>query len=963
MMKAIDIRNDLLRRYRPYVNADIILFSLAENYNMLGDFKKAEANYAEVVKFPKSIFIADSYLAIGNIRFDMKQFGTAREFYSRILDLKGTPLHAYAHYKIAWAYFNEGNDGAAMSSLIDAIKTSRAMSKSNKKRLDVEEEAIRDLVLFYSESGDPQKAKQFFENVVGDEEAKEMRYMLARRYFSHDKHKEAYFVASELLADNPPDNYTGQLLMITLSISEKTKQRASSVASAKRLAQWVLAMEKKLKGTRDKSDAADLDELEAILADAEESLRRLCHRLHFDAQKWNQKDLWSLGKESYEIYLGTYKEGKELAEMRYRYSALLFKLRLNVETYENAGILLGMIKPDHPRFQETLKLRIQAVEGASPEQKQKLDDKKLIAAYDDFAKYFPKDQLAVEAMFKAATLAKKEEGPEKAAERFRAVAKNYPQHKLRDVAVKESLATLLTAQKWESLAAESKLLMGIVSQSEEGKEDEKLLQNEVYKQLLNARNTALVKIAEEFESKEKYGEAEKAYLDFINARKNSTLRPMALVKLASMTENKMQNYLDAIKYWEQIGAEYAGSKEGQVAELEKARIHEKIMQPKSAVVDYMKFAERGKSKLHRTSLTNAAVLLESVGEWNMAAEAFLRLNVWLKGQRDKEAERDAYQAVEFGCKNRLLAAAATPDKATYEKLYECSAFLGKRQGGIEGVIWQVRAAWALEKAGRASDALPLWADIAAAKKVLTSKEEYSVFLALAKTRMLFPEFARYKAINFDKSNENPNANIGRKSQALQRVEFATVDIMKYGTPKQVELAKRALHAAYINFGETLEKSTLPKALADVDKEAMKKSFAEAAQQMRAKAQEFLPAPGEKVAVAEKKKEIEEKSYPSLSNKEFKEMVLKAANDPKDAEAFARLAWHMYDKGEFGTARYVATKWEAVLKKGGSADREHGEGALKQFWEQIALKIPMQDPVVAEINSDSATTQAVAAQQD
>ena len=101
---------------------------------------------------------------------------------------------------------------------------------------------------------------------------------------------------------------------------------------------WVLAMADKMQKPREKNEQADFDELEAILSDAEESLRRLSQRIHYDAQKWNQKDLWVLGKESYEIYLNTYKDTKEIVEMRYRYSALLFKLALNIEAHQNLGI-------------------------------------------------------------------------------------------------------------------------------------------------------------------------------------------------------------------------------------------------------------------------------------------------------------------------------------------------------------------------------------------------------------------------------------------------------------------------------------------------------------------------------------------------------------------------------------------------------------------------------------------------
>lgn len=973
IQKAIDVRNDLLRRYRPYISPDIITFSLAENYMMLNDLKRAEANYVEVTKYPKSIFLADAFLALGNIRFEAKNFGSARSHYAKILDIRNTPLFAYAHYKIAWAYFNEGNEEAANNSLIDAIKSSRAMAKSQKRKLDVEEEAIRDLVLFYAESGDPEKAKAYFEGIVGKEDAKEMRYMLARRYFSHDKHRDSFMVASELLNDNPPDNYAGQLLMITLSISEKTKQRNSSLVSAKRLSEWVQNMEKKVAKLPKDPKAlkelmkqpgvkAEYEELDMILADAEESMRRLCHRLHYDAQRWNEKQLWSLGKESYEIYFRTYKETAEIAEMRFRYSALLFKLKLNVETVENTNLLLAMIKPENPRFQEALKLRIQAIEQGSPEQRKILDDRKLIAAYDDYAKFFPKESLAVEALYKAAQLAKKEEGPEKAAERFRTIAQNYPQSKLRDSAVKESLATLLTAEKWSTLANESKLLIQIMAGADSGiagsgaKPDEEALEkNEMYRQLLNARNTALVKIAEDFESQQKFPEAEKAYLDFINSRKNSTLRPMALIKLATLQEQKQLEFLKAIKTWEQIGEEYPNTKEGQIAELERARIHEKILQPKNAVVNYVNFSQKGKTKLHRTAMTNAAVILESIAEWDLAAEHFLKISQTLKAE--KAGDKEVAQTAEFSCRNRLLAALEPKDKSVYTKLSECAAVLGRTMGGFEAVMWTIRAAWAMEKAGAEAEAIPLWQKVADSKKLLTSKDEYSIFFALAKTRLVVPELARYRAISFEKTNEKPDANISKKTQALERVEASANEIMKFGTLQHIEFARKVMFSAYLNFGDTLEKAAVPSKLPDADKEALKKGFAEAAGQMRAKAQEYVQVAkndgqdSSKSARASRAP-ASEKSYSSLGGKEFKDWLVRASSEASP-EAYARLAWHMFNKGEYATARYIAVKWEAALKKAKDVSGEFSAEAQQDFWAQISLKIPTTDPVVKDLQESGA----------
>ena len=951
LRRSISIRKKLLAKSRRWIRTDVVLFSLAENYAMLQDSKRAEVYYKRVVSnHRKSIFLSDALLALGNLRFKQKMFSGARNFYRQILSVHGTPLGAYAHYKIAWAFFNEGKEQSAQNSLIDAIRLSQKMSRRQKRRLDVEEEAVRDLVLFYAESGDPGKAKEFFERVVDKERAKEMRYMLARRYFSHDKHNSAYLVATRLLSDKPSDNYVGQLLMITLSISEKTKRRKSSVASAWKLSEWVLRIQKKHAGKK-----VD-DEIDMILTDAEESIRRLCHRLHFDSQKRRKKGLWQLSKESYEIYFATYKKSKELPEMRYRYAALLFKLKLNPEAHKNTEILLAMVKPTHKRFKEALKLRIQTIEQANAKQRKILTSKKLIFAYDDYVKHYPKDKLAPEALFKAAKVARKSEGAGQAAIRYRLLAKAYPNHKLRNVAIQESLATLLEAKKWNLLAKESKLLIGVVSSANEKSTGKKLVKNgkvdrkefnksTVFKKLLNARNTAMIKIAEEFEAKKKYKKAQSAYLKFIDSRKNSTLRPLAYVRLASMTENKMRDYMQAIEYWDKIGQEYSNTRQGRNAELEQARIHEKIMQPKRAIANYINHALKGKSTKHRASLANAAVLLESVGDWNRAADTFLQLNKWLT---EKKKTKEAFQAMEFSCKNRLLAASKKISEKVYARLYQCSNYLAKRMSGPNGVLWRVRAAWALEKSDKSEEAIAYWSHIVKDRRQLAKNKNLNIFLAMAKSKLLVARVKKFKQIRFDKSNENPNANITKKSQAMDRLEFFTKDIFKYGTRKYVKLARRALQVAYLDFGDTLLKSAFPSKASPADRKVLKQSFAQAAKQMQEKAKEYA-AMAKSDKNAAKKDDPDTRSYPSLSRKEFVEYVERASKDSRDAEAYAKLAWHMFDKGKYGVARYIAGKWAAVIKKREpKAGSPYSPKAFKEFKQQLAIQMPEKDPLLLEL---------------
>ena len=115
-----------LHKEFPQWHPDAILFGLAENYAKIKEQQAAEGFYRDIIrKYGNSPVVADSLLALGNLYFDRRLFETARGFYKKILDTEEINLHPYAHYKVAWCYFNEKDNSSAINGLEKAILESR----------------------------------------------------------------------------------------------------------------------------------------------------------------------------------------------------------------------------------------------------------------------------------------------------------------------------------------------------------------------------------------------------------------------------------------------------------------------------------------------------------------------------------------------------------------------------------------------------------------------------------------------------------------------------------------------------------------------------------------------------------------------------------------------------------------------------------------------------------------------
>lgn len=916
LQKAVN-KLETLRTEFPAWTPDAVLFTLAENYFKLKDLARSEKFYREVIsRFPQSSVVADSLLSLGNLYFERQGFGQARAFFQRILDTPETSLHPYAHYKMAWCYFNESNFTAAVDRLEKSIYESRKLSANSEKKLGVEEEALSDLVLFFAEYGNPDQAKSYFEKIVGHDRANELRYNLAQRLFDQGKHLVARNVAKQLLDEKPQKEYVNRLYLILISVAERTKDRDFGLSTAAKLSNWI----KEQKMAKEDSSRTE----------SEEYMRQYSQKLHYEAETLKQKEIWAQAKKSYEIYLETFPDETETPEVKFRYAVLLMNQKEGLKAYHSVSEALAKMDNKHPRFKEALRLKIQSVELATPAERKQMPDQDLLIAYDTYAMNYPTEDLGIEASYKAAVLAKGLETAEQAAARFRAIAETNPSHALAKASVTEALAVLVKAEKWEALRNESKFLAAQPGSS--------LLDGELKKRIADATELSQVKIAEGLEVQGKPEEAQVHYEKILAEKPSDTLGVYALLRLANLAEVKFRRNRDAIARYETLRERYPAAKESREATLELARLYEKVNQPAEAVARYLNFAGQGSGKLELQALTNAAVTLESMGEREQAAETFLRLSEAMKTAKGTEAEqRNAFEA---GCNNYLLSSYQNREKKILQKIHDCAKHLTAM--GTQPLLWQARAAWALDQMAETLQAEEVWKKLAS-KSIKSTPETEKAYVAMGKLKLLARSLEMFRQQKFSKTNEKPEANIGKKTHAMEELEKLAENVVKIGTPKQIMAAKDALRAAYLDFAETMETAALPSKLNEAEQGELKQSFLTFAKEFRGRAQSLDHAQTEGRSLAS----IAETPFqlPSLSGDEAGALQSGDVPNEKAAELFAKKAFDSYKNGRYGEARYFSEKWKKQLNQSGAG---FGAAEFEKFQSALSEKLPEIDPLAKDL---------------
>jgi len=186
---AIQKYTEIEQRFPKYPELDQVLFNLGTAYLQVGDDAGAEQTFIRLIKKkPKSKMVPDSFLAVGEINFKKLNFKRALAFYSRVKKYKNSKVYPYGIYKSAWCYYNLKGYEQAIKDLERVIAFGANVERKNlDQRLDIRNEALLDMALFYSSVRKGADAVNYFINLAGTKDPVKPLTRLSKVYERHGK--------------------------------------------------------------------------------------------------------------------------------------------------------------------------------------------------------------------------------------------------------------------------------------------------------------------------------------------------------------------------------------------------------------------------------------------------------------------------------------------------------------------------------------------------------------------------------------------------------------------------------------------------------------------------------------------------------------------------------------------------------------------------------------------------------
>ena len=137
----------LPRRWPNYRHADAALYLQGFCEQEMGETDRAIATYGSIAKhYPKSRYIAEAWLRVGEIYFDESEFEQAADAYRRAAEhakkTNDAKFYELALYKLGWAYFQMYRYPEAVGWFQKLIEFSDSRTDKKKQGMDLRKEAI-----------------------------------------------------------------------------------------------------------------------------------------------------------------------------------------------------------------------------------------------------------------------------------------------------------------------------------------------------------------------------------------------------------------------------------------------------------------------------------------------------------------------------------------------------------------------------------------------------------------------------------------------------------------------------------------------------------------------------------------------------------------------------------------------------------------------------------------------------
>ena len=211
---GIEACEQILKAGISFSKMDEVYYFLAFNY---GELEKASQSlhYYELItqRFSASPYATEAYRELGDAAYGKHDFRKAVGYFEngvrKAKAAKGTDGEASraelprVMHKLAWTYYRLKQFEKAVSTMKEAVSLA---SQDNEKFLSLHEEAMRDMALFFTETGRVDEAIEYFHATAGDKAFfPKVLERLGKQYERNVEPAKAVQVYESLLKTNPDD--------------------------------------------------------------------------------------------------------------------------------------------------------------------------------------------------------------------------------------------------------------------------------------------------------------------------------------------------------------------------------------------------------------------------------------------------------------------------------------------------------------------------------------------------------------------------------------------------------------------------------------------------------------------------------------------------------------------------------------------------------------------------------------
>ena len=360
IQEAVDVYETIQRRFPSYSELDSVLFNNAFLRQQLDQNKAAERIYRELLKnFPESVLVPDTHMAVAEMLYQQRRYQEALVDYEAIKQYPLARIYPYAIYKEGWDKYQLKDVPGAIKELETVIEISQKLSEQENAKLNLKNEALTDLVLFYPEAYPARNAFAYFKKLAGDNAGKYL-IQLSELYERHSNFQDLEVVLNDLINSMPvsPEASIAYKSLIENDMTARKYEKATDHLARfethclkyfpdDNLALKPVSSVKKIDIKPDDEDDGKNKNCYAVLS--KESLK-LAVKWHSSWQKKSQfaekehlknefKTIDSIADATelaYSIYIRNSAETEKKATVRFNYAELLFqrkKFRLASEEY------------------------------------------------------------------------------------------------------------------------------------------------------------------------------------------------------------------------------------------------------------------------------------------------------------------------------------------------------------------------------------------------------------------------------------------------------------------------------------------------------------------------------------------------------------------------------------------------------------------------------------------------------